>query len=149
MDRDELEYLEKVVSHIDISHLSYSSHSLQKSNTDCPTNLVESLLASNNLLSSIIELNVNKNTTGNVYDVRILVRDKRKFKVRMLDYNTGREQIELANLCIVYSLTRNQVITAYWNKASDQHRTIKWDNYNKKLNILDYKEFMEVCKDGK
>lgn len=83
---------------------------------------------------SIIEFNTNDNN-GSV-DNRVLIRSKRKSYVSYLD-NKGQEFKADSNLCFVLSLTKRQIITAYWNKCSDSHDSLNLNRYDAKINIVE------------
>lgn len=139
MTKSEKELLQILLSNIDVENLQYSYHLLLKLNTTYAKSIIISLLSSENILDNVIELNINKNDYGNVSDIRVLLRDKNLYRVKMLDYNTNIESIENANLCVVYSITNNRIVTAYWNNVNDDHKTINWKRYNQYINILEYK----------
>lgn len=84
--------------------------------------LVETLANASNL----VEFN------SQVDSIRGLYRSAKDYEV-LLD-----GKLQLANLCIVINLDTLEVITAYYNKASDSHDTINPDRYT----ILDIKEVL-------
>lgn len=50
----------------------------------------------------------------------------------------GRKAINGSNTVISIRLDNGHIITGYKNRANDNHRTIKWENYEKDLDILQY-----------
>lgn len=42
---------------------------------------------------------------------------------------------EVCNLCFVVQPDTKQIITAYWNRASDQHKTVDWSRYSDNLPV--------------
>lgn len=55
----------------------------------------------------------------------------------MLNIKTNK--IELVNACIVLDITVNEIITVYFNRVGDNHRSLNKSNYCKTLIIRDYK----------
>lgn len=64
----------------------------------------------------IIEFNYKESTQ----EARVLLRSTKEY---VLDDNQS------YNLCCVISLTENDIVTLYWNLASDNHATINVDRY--------------------
>lgn len=69
----------------------------------------------------IIEYNRTLTDKNKNWDERIVIRDNKISK-------TDKDK---QNLCIVLSLSKNEVITAYYNPLDDNHATINMDRYDK------------------
>lgn len=69
----------------------------------------------------IIEYNRTLTDKNKNWDERIVIRDNKISKT-----DKGKQ-----NLCIVLSLSKNEVITAYYNPLDDNHATINMDRYDK------------------
>ena len=78
--------------------------------------ITESQILASITYGSIVEVH-----NDNPGEIRVLVRGKVMGKF----------------LCSVVSLTKKQVITAYWNKAGDNHQTIDMTPYTWTQNLLD------------
>lgn len=67
----------------------------------------------------VIEVNYNLDAG----DKRLLFRSKKSKSIEGQKYN----------LCLVYSIDNNKIVTAYYNKAGDNHKTLNhghyWNNY--------------------
>ena len=79
-------------------------------------------------LDMIIEYN--ERPMNSYMDRRILVRSKKIYDVRIGN------KIEKCNLCVVYSIITNSIITIYWNKSNDNHTSINMNRYDKNLKII-------------
>lgn len=133
----EKELLTKRLKNIDLDSLELSEHLLSKLHTNFNEDIIKNILKDNDIIKKIIEFNINKDKKGNVYDCRILIRDNNIYKVNLLNYITGKEETHPANICFVYSLTFNRIITVYWNKSNDNHSTINMSQY-KNIDIKKY-----------
>lgn len=72
----------------------------------------------------------NQTPTRDYIDRRILVRSKESYDVNI------KGKIIKCNLCVVFSIVTNEIITIYWNKENDNHRTLNTTRYNKDLKII-------------
>lgn len=72
----------------------------------------------------------NETPTRDYIDRRILVRSKESYDVNI------KGKIIKCNLCVVFSIVTNEIITIYWNKENDNHRTLNTTRYNKDLKII-------------
>lgn len=52
------------------------------------------------------------------------------------DVLCGNGVTEKCNLCLVLDLTSDTIVTAYWNKISDNHSTVNMNKYNKNIDII-------------
>ena len=82
---------------------------------------IDKILNKNNIKDLIIEYNRTLTDKNKTWDERIVIRDNEISKT-----NKGEQ-----NLCIVLSLSKNEVITAYYNPLYDNHATINMDRYDK------------------
>lgn len=76
-----------------------------------------SLGGGQNIANMIVEYNVTYTECG--YDERLLLRDD-----KIVQTDKGEQ-----NLCIVISLTQNEVITVYYNLPKDKHKSIDMRRY--------------------
>lgn len=130
MTNEELSFLEHHLKQI--NQLNYSYHVLNKQISFDKAD-IENMLKHGNLKSFIVEYNETPTKDG--MDRRVLLRG---IDVRDVLYSkeNGETFNALSNLCVVISLVKHKVITCYWNIANDNHNTIKWDRYNRHLNII-------------
>ena len=77
-------------------------------------------LLNKDIRSLIVEYNQTY-PKGILVDRRIIMRDN-----EVVQTDKGEQ-----NLCIVFSLSKNEVITAYYNPQNDNHTTINMDRYYK------------------
>lgn len=92
------------------------------------------ILLKPNVKDLIVEYNcVNQD---DYQDYRVLIRDNEEIPVYIKNVKTKKAAWKLCNLCFVYSLKTNRVITAYWNLASDNHQNINWNRYDANLQVI-------------
>lgn len=105
-----------------ITNIRLSKHAKEK---DITINLndVKKILKSKDLKKCIIEYN---ETNG---DKRILIRSKEQFPT-----NVNNSTV-YCNLCIVLSLIKNEIVTAYFNSVKDNHDNINIKRYDANLKI--------------
>lgn len=127
----ELREILDIVELNNIHHIQLSNHVRDKVEVSFSLRHIQELLESSNLENLIIEVNVNfPNDTDSVPDdIRILVRDSEAVYTTMTNKRTGQVSQIPCNMCFVYSLTSNRLITVYWNPANDNHDSIDWNRY--------------------
>ena len=126
--------LREILDIVELNNLHYiqlSNHVRDKVEVSFSLRHIQELLESNNLENLIIEVNVNfsnKNESA-TEDIRILVRDSEAVYTTMTNKRTGQVSQIPCNMCFVYSLTSNRLVTVYWNPANDNHDSIDWNRY--------------------
>lgn len=132
----ELREILDIVELNNVHHIQLSNHVRDKVEVSFSLRRIQELLESSNLENLIIEVNVNfpnvnfPNDTDSVPDdIRILVRDSEAIYTTMTNKRTGQVSQIPCNMCFVYSLTSNRLITVYWNPANDNHDSIDWNRY--------------------
>ena len=127
----ELREILDIVELNNIHHIQLSNHVRDKVEVSFSLRRIQELLESSNLENLIIEVNVNfPNVNDSVPDdIRILVRDSEAVYTTMTNKRTGQVSQIPCNMCFVYSLTSNRLITVYWNPANDNHDSIDWNRY--------------------
>lgn len=136
--------LREILDIVELNNLHYiqlSNHLRDKVEVSFSLRHIQELLESSNLENLIIEVNVNfsnvnfpnvnfPNDTDSVPDdIRILVRDSEAVYTTITNKRTGQVSQILCNMCFVYSLTSNRLVTVYWNPANDNHDSIDWNRY--------------------
>lgn len=126
--------LREILDIVELNNLHYiqlSNHLRDKVEVSFSLKHIQELLESSNLENLIIEVNVNfPNDTDSVPDdIRILVRDSEAVYTTMTNKRTGQVSQIPCNMCFVYSLTSNRLVTVYWNPANDNHDSIDWNRY--------------------
>lgn len=127
----ELREILDIVELNNIHHIQLSNHVRDKVEVSFSLRRIQELLESSNLENLIIEVNVNfPNDTDSVPDdIRILVRDSEAVYTTITNKRTGQVSQIPCNMCFVYSLTSNRLITVYWNPDNDNHDSIHWNRY--------------------
>lgn len=127
----ELREILDIVELNNIHHIQLSNHVRDKVEVSFSLRRIQELLESSNLENLIIEVNVNfPNDTDSVPDdIRILVRDSEAVYTTITNKRTGQVSQIPCNMCFVYSLTSNRLVTVYWNPANDNHDSIHWNRY--------------------
>lgn len=126
--------LREILDIIELNNLHYiqlSNHVRDKVEVSFSLRHIQELLESNNLENLIIEVNVNfsNDNDSDPEDIRILVRDSEAVYTTITNKRTGQVSQIPCNMCFVYSLTSNRLITVYWNPANDNHDSIDWNRY--------------------
>lgn len=126
--------LREILDIIELNNLHYiqlSNHVRDKVEVSFSLRHIQELLESNNLENLIIEVNVNfsNDNDSDPEDIRILVRDSEAVYTTITNKRTGQISQIPCNMCFVYSLTSNRLITVYWNPANDNHDSIDWNRY--------------------
>ena len=126
--------LREILDIVELNNLHYiqlSNHVRDKVEVSFSLRHIQELLESNNLENLIIEVNVNfsDDNDSDPEDIRILVRDSEAAYTTITNKRTGQVSQIPCNMCFVYSLTSNRLITVYWNPANDNHDSIDWNRY--------------------
>lgn len=126
--------LREILDIVELNNLHYiqlSNHVRDKVEVSFSLRHIQELLESNNLENLIIEVNVNfsNDNDSDPEDIRILVRDSEAVYTTITNKRTGQVSQIPCNMCFVYSLTSNRLITVYWNLANDNHDSIDWNRY--------------------
>lgn len=126
--------LREILDIVELNNLHYiqlSNHVRDKVEVSFSLRHIQKLLESSNLENLIIEVNVNfsSDNDSDPEDIRILVRDSNAVYTTMTNKRTGQVSEILCNMCFVYSLTSNRLVTVYWNPANDNHDSIDWNRY--------------------
>lgn len=122
IDEKGLKILIDKFSKIDISKTTIDKHLLNKKTISFNKQDIDDLLYRANLgevKNMIIEYNNTYLENEQIWDERVILRDD-----KILQTTLGGQ-----NLCIVLSLTRNIVVTAYYNPQKDKHKTIDMNRY--------------------
>lgn len=132
MSKEEIQYLARRVKLVSGSY-KWTAHSLDSSRMFNMLT-VERLLNSPDLEKCIIEYNEtpSKKRKGFI-EKRVLLRST--FSKEVLLNHKGTSSLEEANLCISIDIMTGVVVTAYWNKVTDNHKNIDMRRYNKTLRI--------------
>ena len=134
MGNSEKQYLKNKIDNIDLTKITISNHLLIKnSRNQTNYNKDDIIQTLQNKNYNIIEYN---EVEGEKNDCRVLVRSIATSLIEFTDKNTLNKTKEKANICFVISLINLRIITAYWNKESDNHKNIVWSRYNNNLEII-------------
>ena len=79
--------------------------------------------------SHIIEYNLSM--FNEQEESRVLLRTHKSYPVQI----DGKGQV-YCNLCFVIALNTGRIVTAYWNDAKDNHKSINLNRYDEKLEII-------------
>lgn len=77
---------------------------------------------------NIIEYNVTLKENGHKSE-RLLLRSTEEYPVMI------EGEVVVCNLCFSLDITNGDIITVYWNKATDTHDNIDWGRYQANLKI--------------
>lgn len=142
MSQDEVSYLEKKLRRINLKKVKLSNHLKERqAEIGFDFNHIIGVLRNKDIDKSIIEYNETVDRSG-FTDRRILLRNKKYQNVTFKTKNNTFFKAK-ANMCFVVSIETNQIITVYWNKVSDRHRSINWSRYNEDLEIVGEEFFLE------
>lgn len=132
MNSRERRFLEEVLGEIDVNELYLSSHvKNKKDTTTISKGLIKEIL--NKRVSDLI-IEYNETVRNGRLERRILLRDDSCRKIKFFRKD-GSSFETMANLCFVITTT-GKVVTAYWNKVGDNHKSIDFSRYNKGLQII-------------
>lgn len=133
MTKKEIAYLKNELKLLPSWQAKMSKHLIKKRVT---VNIqdVEDTLVAQNVADCIVEYNETIDSSGQS-DRRILIRCDIP---KMVRFKTRRKNVveAMAHLCFVISLDTYSIVTAYWNKISDDHESINWERYSKHLSII-------------
>lgn len=113
------------------SCLRISSHLKDKANGITDGSIYKVLNSGN---FEIIEYNEAQKI--DITDHRILIRDNQSYLTDFYNFMEGVTRKELCNICAVISLDTGLIVTAYFNRRNDNHRTIDQNRYNRNLQIV-------------
>ena len=102
----------------DKSKIAINKHLLNKKTISFRKDDIYKLL-NKDIKDMIVEYNRTLTDWG--WDERIVIRDN-----EIVPTDKGEQ-----NLCVVFSLSNNEVITAYYNPSDDNHTTINMNRYDK------------------
>lgn len=137
MKKEDLVFLKEWAQSMPIETMRISRHARNKDDVSFNPWHMKEILEKKNLEDLIVEFNKKFHREG--FTQRILIRDDEAELVEIVDKRTGRREEVMANLCFVIDLSTWTLITTYWNKAEDNHRTMNWAYYNANL-MIDKKE---------
>lgn len=122
MTKYEINLLREKLLSLKLSKTKISKHLIQKMESKDMT------FTSKHFVSMMKDFNIIEfnRTRG---QGRVLIRGNKSEKVM------EKSIIVNANLCIVFNLTDNEIVTAYWNYSGDNHQSIDMNRYNEKLKI--------------
>lgn len=118
--------LAQKVKDVDLCKLKISYHVINKNDSNFTYRLFKQVLSQDieTIENSIIEYNeipVDAGGYGKVIDKRVLIRYGHDF--------------DGMNLCVVLSLNRSLIVTAYWVEADYHHEYLNWNRYNEIMYI--------------
>ena len=116
MDERGINILINKFNKLDKSKRSINKHLLNKKTISFREEDIDKLL-NKDIKDMIVEYN--QTFTDEILDERIVIRDN-----EVVQTDKGEQ-----NLCIVLSLIKNEVITAYYNPPDDNHTTIDMNRY--------------------
>ena len=128
MSTKELKTLSKAILETNLFHIS--NHLNEKDN-HINNDTIKMLLSQDSAIDNILEYNIVPIYVDGTYyvDKRVVLRSKRVEKVNM----NGR--LEKCNLIFVISLINRTIVTAYYNKVSDNHKSINMSRYCANLKV--------------
>ena len=127
MDENEKEFLKGKLNNLKQDKLVISQH-LEYKFIGYDMSVVSELPFRDNVKDLIIEYN--ETPMDNFTDRRVLLRSIESYKVNI------KGKIQNCNICVVYSLVTNRIVTVYWNLVNDNHRSINWNRYSRDLKII-------------
>jgi hypothetical protein len=133
MTKEEIAYLKKQIMLFPTWKAKMSKH-LKRKMVTLNLNDVEDMLLDRKAEDFIVEYNETPLETGGT-DRRLLLRSTKSQKVKFKTRNNRMVEAQ-ANLCFVISLDHFEIITAYWNKVTDDHENIDWKRYSQHLTII-------------
>lgn len=118
MSESGLKILVDKFNKLDKSKTTISRHLLYKKTISFRDGDINKLL-NKDIKDMLIEYN--RTFINKTWDERIVIRDNEIYQT-----DKGEQ-----NLCVVLSLSKNKVITAYYNLLNDNHKTIDMNRYDK------------------
>lgn len=133
MSEAEKKYLKNKINAINTEDITFSKHILnKKKEIEFEMENIFEVLNEYDIENLIVEYN--ETPTNGLIDRRVLLRGDKSYNVR---FKSGKGSfISPANICFVISLNTYRIITVYWNKSNDSHKTINWNRYNEDLDII-------------
>lgn len=122
MTKDEINVIINKLYSLNVGQTKLSFHLQEKLDSE-ELSIYKSQMVRLLLDFEIIEYN---NTRGGN---RVLLRGLSKEKT------ISKGKIEESNLCIVWDVDKNIIVTAYWNYSDDNHDNVDFSRYNKDLKI--------------
>lgn len=129
----EWQLMESILTTCPLDPLILSSHLQAKTDVSFELEALRDLLIYRPLTQILVEANLTPTSRGG--DVRLLLRSPDSTWVALTD-RTGMTTYQEANLCLVFSLCFQEVVTVYWNRADDAHRSLNWYRYDATLDLL-------------
>lgn len=125
--------LEEIVGLNNVENISISRHLHDKSEVSYDFDRLKELLNREDWIDLVVEVNMNFQDLNDKFpdDIRVLIRDDKGVITALKNKRTGKTRMTLCNMCFVYSISKNRVITMYWNKADDHHNSLTGDRYSK------------------
>lgn len=124
MKKEEVRLIrEKIKNKYDLNNLNISPHYLDRVDENLRGLVLSSYIDRTILKGNIIEYKILRVDDGNVYE-RIVLRDK--------------IAINGFNICLVYEVTTNSLITVWLNHYNDNHTTLNLNKYRLKNILSEY-----------
>lgn len=122
MSKIDLQILSKQIKQSVNRSTSISGHTEEKGFDCFNIDVFRKIILKRGLEDRIVEYSEKPTTNGvkKLVDKRVLIRDS---------YTNQKD------ICFVYSLTKNIIVTAYWNDSKDNHDTLNWGRYKSNLYI--------------
>lgn len=136
MSGKDVESISDWIRSLCVEELEFSNHLNRNKEMSFDKDDIIHILKSSELDEMIIEYNETMSSRGEV-DCRVLLRGLDTKDV-IVTCNEKKQTQNPSNLCFVLSLTNNRIVTAYWNKSNDSHKTIDWKRYDKSLIVRTY-----------
>ena len=134
MSQREKEYLLIKIFESQVSGLTFGKHALEKITEETSPKEILSIISKIST-SNIVEYN--EVARDGEIDKRVLIRDNESKNVVFATSEDLKNTIVAkANLCVVISIKNDRIITCYWNKENDCHKSIHMDRYDKNLKII-------------
>lgn len=115
----EIEAIKNAIDNNPYHSVKYSAHLKHKEGLNFNPNIITRVLSNKNIEENIIEFNIIKKE-DQIIDCRLLLRDTQAYPF----YDIASHKTINGNFCFVYSLINNCIVTAYWNKEKDEHKSM-------------------------
>lgn len=133
MSETEKQYLKNKIKTIKTRDITVSKHILnKKKDIGFKMENIFEILNEDKIENLIVEYNETQN--DELIDKRVLLRGNKSYNVRFKSKEGS--FVSSANICFVISLNTYRIVTVYWNKSKDNHKTINWSRYDKNLDII-------------
>lgn len=124
-----------------IKRLEENYHLRKKESIQYNKNEVYSALANPYVIGrSIIEYNERWDRRNERWTQRVLLRLPKVLRATNKDANTGKITEKHSHLCVVLDITTKQIITVYYNEATDNHKSLNLSNYRRDMIIRQYQK---------